>query len=769
MSRLQFVCTLGAPILAFSLISVTAPATEISLSVHFNREEILVTSDRGYDRIGLPEGIYTEAVGAPMLPMKPVKVLIPANATLESVEATGDCVDLDGDFYLLPAQKPDPLLYPYQEREFVFPDEEIYSSARLYPGELVEVNDEGNLAGYRMVSLTLHPVQYVPAERRIRFYDRIDLSVNYRESKDSRVYRRSAKSQELYGRIVRTIVANPQDVEAFSPPVDLITYGGKSAKDEGFEYLIITTSSAVMDDQFQYVADWKTRKGVPAAVRTIEWIGQRYPGRDLQEQIRNYLKVAHTDSGLVYVLLGGDKDIMPIRNVWFWDPDPTDPPYLDTIPSDYYYSCLDGNWDANGNSVFGELVDDVDLLPDVFVGRALVSGGLEVHRIVSPKFLVYEIRPDSSYLIDALFIAESGGEGIKDRVEESFSNQFNVWKWYESGGGDISQSEAVAVYDSGVNIVNHWGTPRTLSILPCTDRAVGLFFTSAPLAGAFDQPEDWGSDHWRACGVVNLVSSTRYSWSDAAEALDYRIFDYLFDGIYNTGATFALAKASCGVPNLSFRWLQYSFGLFGDPEIPIRTCLPLRLSVEHTETRYGDDVEVVVTVEAAGTPLEGARVCLSNSEIRGLRLTDSEGKALWFFPFWDWGRWMHLDPISLVVTYENAAYPYQEVIGYDLVQEQTLPDQKAEAFVTYPNPFTDQTHISYGVPQSSDGMEAVLTVYNISGQVVRHLVKDYRKPGCHQLLWQGDDDQGISLPGGVYFCRFEVGKHSATKKLTLLR
>ena len=40
------------------------------------------------------------------------------------------------------------------------------------------------------------------------------------------------------------------------------------------QYLIVTV--AAMEAEFQRLADWKTRKGVPAVVRTIEWIEENY-------------------------------------------------------------------------------------------------------------------------------------------------------------------------------------------------------------------------------------------------------------------------------------------------------------------------------------------------------------------------------------------------------------------------------------------------------------------------------------------------------------
>src|SRR5262249_34235318 len=114
------------------------------------------------------------------------------------------------------------------------------------------------------------------------------------------------------------------------------------------EYLIVTSDA--MATQFQQLADWKTQSGVPAAVRTVSFLRGQYPAAaDDAGRIRLFIRDAYSRWGTKWVLLGGDTDVIPERlafNQSFYQ--------IEHIAADIYYSCLDGNWDADGNSEYGE-------------------------------------------------------------------------------------------------------------------------------------------------------------------------------------------------------------------------------------------------------------------------------------------------------------------------------------------------------------------------------------------------------------------------------
>ena len=135
--------------------------------------------------------------------------------------------------------------------------------------------------------------------------------------------------------------------------------------------MIITNDSLAA--AYQTLEDWKTSKGVPTVIRTTEWIEANYRnGSDLQETIRNFIKDAYSKWGIEYVLLGGDVEQIPARLLWSG--------YYDggrMLPADMYYVGLDGDWNADGDDIFGEQPPAGNDLPDLF--SELNIGRLPTH------------------------------------------------------------------------------------------------------------------------------------------------------------------------------------------------------------------------------------------------------------------------------------------------------------------------------------------------------------------------------------------------------
>ena len=79
----------------------------------------------------------------------------------------------------------------------------------------------------------------------------------------------------------------------------------------------------------------------------------------------------------------------------------------------------------------------------------------------------------------------------------------------------------------------------------------------------------------------------------------------------------------------------------------------------------------------------------------------------------------------------------------------------------YPNPFNSITNIQYQLPASS---EVLLTIYNIRGHEVLHLVENEQPAGYHQITWKAPN-----VASGMYFYRIQAGKFVQTRKMILLR
>ncbi len=84
----------------------------------------------------------------------------------------------------------------------------------------------------------------------------------------------------------------------------------------------------------------------------------------------------------------------------------------------------------------------------------------------------------------------------------------------------------------------------------------------------------------------------------------------------------------------------------------------------------------------------------------------------------------------------------------------------------YPNPFNASTQISYLLPSAS---EVRISIYDVSGRLVRTLVDDRQQAGQHVVRWNGRTDDGRDAGSGLYFCSFEAQGYSQRVKMVLLR
>jgi hypothetical protein len=86
----------------------------------------------------------------------------------------------------------------------------------------------------------------------------------------------------------------------------------------------------------------------------------------------------------------------------------------------------------------------------------------------------------------------------------------------------------------------------------------------------------------------------------------------------------------------------------------------------------------------------------------------------------------------------------------------------------FPNPFNPTTTLSFTVP--ADAGRVTLTVYGVTGQVVRTLVdSDALSAGPHSAVWDGTDSDGRAVSSGVYFARLSAAGRTLATKMALLK
>ena len=89
----------------------------------------------------------------------------------------------------------------------------------------------------------------------------------------------------------------------------------------------------------------------------------------------------------------------------------------------------------------------------------------------------------------------------------------------------------------------------------------------------------------------------------------------------------------------------------------------------------------------------------------------------------------------------------------------------------YPNPFNPETWIPYHLAKDAD---VTLTIYDMSGQVVRQFGLGYQAAGRYQsrsraVYWDGRNEFSEQVASGVYFYHLSAGHFSATRKMVILK
>jgi hypothetical protein len=68
-----------------------------------------------------------------------------------------------------------------------------------------------------------------------------------------------------------------------------------------------------------------------------------------------------------------------------------------------------------------------------------------------------------------------------------------------------------------------------------------------------------------------------------------------------------------------------------------------------------------------------------------------------------------------------------------------------------------------------DGAEVVLEIFDVKGRLVRTLIESPLPSGRHTYTWDGNDDNGLRVPSGLYFSRVRAGETETSSKVFIIR
>lgn len=652
MKNVVFVCLMA-------LLCLKAQA-QISDTINISVQEISISQSGNYDILewSLGNG-YVQEVSLPQLPVLRQTFVIPRDATVIGVEySISDLREIVGSYLLKPVPE------PVEVSNSTISDDSIVSNANM--GQKVQIVSDYDLMGYHLVEICIIPFEYSYEDNKLSIHN-VSFTINY-ERNTRECIQTQKQSQKRYNEtkeFIKSIVVNSHEVDACSDTeIDIAnnsfsdinkapTQPGISGCETYIEvvpdYIIITCDS--LKEEFSRLAHWKTKKGTPTIVKTVEDIYAEFAGCDNAEQIRNYLYECYIKWGdALYVLLGGDSEIVPSRFV----PSVSSDKKFHT-PSDAYYSHLKSEWSKKHDGNFKYVLDNNICL---YLGRAPVEDALECGIFVD-KVINYEKanHPNvdysyvNNYLFAAAYISNNGklSNGAHGFIYRNLTSYHNLIKWlqldhyncsctlhdkeneFEDGEELNKENFLSALQDGGNSNLNHFhiiyhmdhcyphcmGTSikdkQEMITNVDVDNLSNGSYLPIIISGGCDPANfsyDCIAEHFinnPNGGAVAFIGNT-----DVGRSYEYD-FWFTFLNSINKESRRNIGKAYCDL--IPMLWpTNHRLHLLGDPEMPVWSKTPKDLDVV-TSHNTSNDNEYNINVQIKNLPEgESATICIMKED-----------------------------------------------------------------------------------------------------------------------------------------------------------
>ncbi|MCP4145737.1 MAG: T9SS type A sorting domain-containing protein [bacterium] len=600
--------------------------------------------------------------GKPVLPVNYHNLLIPAGSNNSHLQL----VPLKTRIIELPAELS--LALPEVDSQGVSVDYNyLQSSENRFPANW---NSKSNVSVYKgcsLASMSSYPIRAVIDENgnyvALELLEQYEIilvegEVNIQDFVATRQRAVPGEKQKIEAALAR-MVDNPEMISAYmrdeGTQISPVESGHNPERVPGLDgspvsYLIITNNE--LEATFQQLADYRTSIGMPAAVRTIEWIESNCRnGADVQETIRFFISDAYEQWGLEYVVIGGDTDVVPARYI---------KDYLygaagyTVIPADLYFACLDGNWNGDGDDTYGEVSitygDDLcDMASEVALGRIPVSTVHETQDYIA-KVILYEGQPAGAdwtngflaaaevlFWIDDETPSTDGASFAQDLIDDFVvpCTDMSVTRYYENYTaypGSLDETKPAVI--SAINS-NQYGIMSQIGHGFFFDMSLGSGVFTVSDADALENHDhpfllyalncasaafDYSCLMERLVlhptgGTIASIGSSRAAFPYTSNNYQQEFFSLLLcEGVSILGDTVELSRLPFigDVDHPSFnRWTYMNYTLLGDPGLSIWTSEVRDMSVSLDPALEVGNQTVTAYVESDMLPVPGATVTLS--------------------------------------------------------------------------------------------------------------------------------------------------------------
>lgn len=426
---------------------------------------------------------------------------------------------------------------------------------------------------------------------------------------------------------------------------------------EGATVAMVIVTPDSFADLCETYAQARTNQGVPTVVRSLEWIAEHYPmGSDPAEMIRRFTQDAYAKWSLEYLLLVGDANIIPPRYAFteIFGEGGTE------SPTDMYYACLDGDWNADHDAHWAEaadtLIDDpgdvTDWLAEITVGRLPARTRSECSTLLN-KQGTYHAAGMTPYQQRMLMLGEVlfptdwvpgqniiiDGAAYCESIYVKYTGpQHQVVRLYENlteypGSLPLTVESALDSMANGFNIVLHNGhgqrqtmrvgngsIDNTMAVQLDNGNRTFLLYMINCTAGAFDYnsiAEAFAKNP--NGGAWAVIGSTRETFANISALYMDVFFSLLY---YNPNLRLGdLYSASLAYYNgetlvdSGHRWAHSTFTLLADPSNwlhyaavgSLQTTLPSSIAL-------GSGPLTFTVTKGFGIPLVGAKVTLRKGD-----------------------------------------------------------------------------------------------------------------------------------------------------------
>ncbi len=558
--------------------------------------------------------ISLSAAGEPEIPWRVLSFLLPPNTDLTAVECRVDVASYEpepGAWSVAPMAPPTAMdssgkvLQDWPKGKTILEgkDADLYQTDAFWPAQAARINSRGSLRGWKMVEIAIPLVRYNPVKRTLERLTAVEASLVYNRTRSAAVWSREIGQERVarlaanYSKAAETYAKTPMGLrDETGTLAPSLTPSGKT----GYLILIPSALQSASTKLAAFVAHKQALGFTVSVYNESDW-GGGATGQARANNLRAWLQTNYLAKDAKYVLLIGDpreNGNLPMKYCLTSD---------EYHPTDYYYAELTGNWDANGNGVYGEEADNPEKLFEVYLGRIPNYGSVAELDAILQKTMNYENSTDRLWRRNVLLPmvplddstpAYQIGEQIKNDFLEPrgipsdriYDAKYGCLPPPEYLRSDAYPANVWRDHDYGLNIWNThgWGQGASGIISSGETPALDDAHPAACYQGSCENghPEytdNLGYSILKNGGISTIAASRNgwyyigqgdFTWTSSVGGLGYAWARRMFSNNDTNGMALWNAKEE-----LPF-WLKnyYVYNFYGDPSLTIIDSVPLTVA-----------------------------------------------------------------------------------------------------------------------------------------------------------------------------------------------